>query len=533
MVLRNTTNLVLAMQLDKIALADTNSFSPFFVDYIEQKNALKAYYNRYPSLENFKAQLAEKAPFPAAHREVLVTELEKQYKDVRVLKPVTENIQLLKNPKTFTVTTGHQLNIFTGPLYFIFKIVTAINTCKQLKAKYPDFDFVPVYWMATEDHDYDEIKYFNLYDKKYVWETDQVGAVGRFSPKGLDVLAKDVPGDVSIFSEAYSKSKTLSQAVRHYVNELFGSEGLLVLDADSRSLKQLFRDDMRRDILEQSYKPVVDVTNTGLEELGYKTQVFCRDINFFYLDNGVRSRIEKDGDQYKVIDTGLSFSLEEIKKLIQDEPEKFSPNVILRPLYQEAILPNLAYIGGPAEVIYWLQLKEVFSRAGVPFPIVMPRSFGMIMDHEINRKFTKTGLELKDLFEEKNYLFNHWVLKNSVRNLTVGQEREEVTRIFDQLRERASSLDKSLAPFVAAEGQRTLNSLEKIERNLVRAEKRLQADKFRQIENVKDALFPGGGLQERTDNFLAFYQQDPHFIQKLLDYFDPLDFQFNILRYSA
>lgn len=157
----------------------------------------------------------------------------------------------------------------------------------------------------------------------------------------------------------------------------------------------------------------------------------------------------------------------------------------------------------------------------------------MIMDHEINRKFSKTGLELKDLFEEKNYLFNHWILKNSVRNLTVGAERAEVTRIFDQLRERASSLDKSLAPFVAAEGQRTLNSLEKIERNLVRAEKRLQADKFRQIENVKDALFPGGGLQERTENFLTFYQQDPHFIQKLLDYFDPLDFQFNVLRYSV
>ncbi|HEX6227246.1 MAG TPA: bacillithiol biosynthesis BshC, partial [Chryseolinea sp.] len=161
------------------------------------------------------------------------------------------------------------------------------------------------------------------------------------------------------------------------------------------------------------------------------------------------------------------------------------------------------------------------------------RNFGLIVGHEINRKFLKTGLELKDLFEEKNYLFNHWVLKNSLRNLTVGAEREQVSQIFDQLRERASSLDKSLAPFVAAEGQRTLNSLEKIERNLVRAEKRLHADKFRQIENVKDALFPNENLQERTDNFLNFYQQDPHFLQKLLDYLDPFDFQFYILRYTT
>ena len=271
----------------------------------------------------------------------------------------------------------------------------------------------------------------------------------------------------------------------------------------------------------------------GLESLGYKTQVFCRDINFFYLENGVRSRIEKSGDEFKVVDTNLSFSSDQIRKLIQDEPEKFSPNVILRPLYEETILPNLAYIGGPAEVIYWLQLKEVFGQAGVPFPMLMPRNFGLIVDHEINRKFSKTGLELKDLFEEKNFLFNHWVLKNSLRNLTVGAERAEVSKIFDQLRERASSLDKSLAPFVAAEGQRTLNSLEKIERNLVRAEKRLHADKFRQIENVKDALFPNDSLQERYDNFLNFYQQDAHFIQKLLDFFDPFDFQFHILRYTA
>ena len=314
---------------------------------------------------------------------------------------------------------------------------------------------------------------------------------------------------------------------------MFGNEGLVVLDGDSRPLKSLFRDAMQRDIIDQVNKPLVDATNEGLESLGYKTQVFCRDINFFYLENGVRSRIEKSGDKFNVVDTNLSFSSDQIRKLIQDEPEKFSPNVILRPLYEETILPNLAYVGGPAEVIYWLQLKEVFGQAGVPFPMLMPRNFGLIVDHEINRKFSKTGLELKDLFEEKNFLFNHWVLKNSLRNLTVGAERAEVSKIFDQLRERASSLDKSLAPFVAAEGQRTLNSLEKIERNLVRAEKRLHADKFRQIENVKDALFPNDSLQERYDNFLNFYQQDAHFIQKLLDFFDPFDFQFHILRYTA
>jgi bacillithiol biosynthesis cysteine-adding enzyme BshC len=522
------------MKLDKISLADTHSFSPFFLDYIAQKESLKPFYNRYPVIENFSGQITEKSKsFPAKNREVLVRELQQQYDGLAISSSVTNNISLLQDEKTFTITTGHQLNIFTGPLYFIFKIVTVINTCKKLKEKYPQYNFVPVYWMASEDHDYDEIKYFKLYGKKYTWETNQTGAVGRFKTTGLDILANELPGELKIFREAYKKGKTLSSAVRQYVNDLFGQEGLIVLDADAKAFKILFSDIIKNDITKGANKEVVDNTNVALEELGYKTQVFCREINFFYLDNGVRSRIEKQGDQYNVLDTDLSFTAAQIQTLIEEEPEKFSPNVILRPLYQEVILPNLAYVGGPAEVIYWLQLKKVFDNAGVPLPILMPRNFGMILDHEIARKFSKTNLDHKDLFEEKNHIFNHWILKHTSRDLTVGAERSAVSKIFDELKEKAFVTDKTLAPFVSAEGKRMQNSFEKIERKLIRAEKRLQSDKLRQIEHVKDALFPGTGLQERTDNFLNFYLQDPHFIKKLLDTFDPMDFQFNILSYTA
>jgi bacillithiol synthase len=520
------------MQLDKVSLTDTHAFSPFFTDYIDQKETLKPFYHRFPLIENFRDQITEKASsFSQERRNVLVASLQKQYEGFTLSPSVEKNISCLKDSSTFTITTGHQLNIFTGPLYFIFKIVTVINICKQLKAKHPKSNFVPVYWMASEDHDYDEIKYFKLYGKKYVWNTEQTGAVGRFNTKGLDTLANEVPGDTRIFKEAYTKNKKLSQAVRYYVNELFKEEGLIVFDSDDRSLKSQFEDVMREDILGHVNKKTVDYTNTQLETLGYKTQIFCRDINFFYLTDGVRARIEKQEDRFKVLETDLSFSGEEIEKLISTEPEKFSPNVILRPLYQEVLLPNLAYIGGPAEVIYWLQLKEVFSHFNTPFPILMPRNFGMVMDHEVARKFKKTGLALKEIFEEKNYLFNHWVLNNSPRNLTVGAERTEISKLFDGLKERAETIDKTLVPFVGAESKRAFNSLEKIERKLLRAEKRLHSDKLRQIESVKDALFPGGSLQERTDNFLNFYQRDPEFIQRLLQTFDPFDFTFNILSY--
>lgn len=522
------------MQHKKIPLADTKAFSSFFLDYINQKESLKPFYHRFPLPENFKDQITEKSrSFSHHHRSVLASSLEKQYAGLKTSQAVSSNIASLRDANTFTITTGHQLNIFTGPLYFIYKIVTVINACRQLKAMHPDRNFVPVYWMASEDHDYEEIKYFRLYGKKYVWETSQTGAVGRFSTTGLDKLLKELPGDTEIFREAYGKNKTLSGAVRHYVNALFGEEGLVVIDADDHELKGLFSPVIEEDLSRNSTHTLVDKTNKALEDLGYKAQVFCREINFFYLEQNLRGRIEKQDDRFVVAEKNLSFTESDIRRMIQEEPEKFSPNVILRPLYQEWILPNLAYVGGPAENIYWLQLKNVFDHYKIPFPMLMPRNFAVIVDHTVQRKLEKTGLDFNLLFEDKNYLFNHWTLNNSKRNLTVGPERGTIREIYDQLKSRAESIDPTLGPFTDAEGKRVMNSLEKIERKLLRAEKRHHSDKLRQIEAVKDALFPNGGLQERTDNFLNFYQQDNQFISKLIQHLDPFDYRFNVLIYQT
>ncbi len=518
------------MQLHKIALADTHSFNSFYLDYISQKDSLKNSYHRFPFVQNFKEQIAEKATsFPQANRDILVKEITRQYEGIKISGKVSENIKSLREPITFTVTTGHQLNVFTGPLYFIYKIVTVINTCKVLEEQYPHYNFVPVYWMASEDHDYDEVKSFRLYGKKYSWETNQTGAVGRFDPKSLSKLIDELPGDVSLFKTAYTKKKTLADATRSYVNELFGNEGLMVVDADNRELKSLFKSVIHDDLFNHSPKKLVEEKNQQLESLGYHPQVFARDINFFYLDKNIRHRIEKKDEGFVVVDTPLKFSSQEIEKLIENEPEKFSPNVILRPLYQEMILPNLAYVGGPAEVVYWLQLKGVFDYFKTPFPILMPRNFAAVMDEPTKKKFDKTGLELKDLFEDKNYLFNHWISKNSSSNLSLGKEIHEIEEVFKLVKGQASMIDVTLNKHVDAKALHAIQSLQVIERKMLRAEKRKHEEKLKQVEAIKDFLFPNGSPQERTDNFLNFYQQDPQFIQKLIQHFDPLDFRFNVL----
>lgn len=521
------------MQLDRIALSDTHSFSSFFIDYIEQKQQLKEFYHLFPDIRNFQSQIESKSKsFSSSNREILNKALTNQYGKLKVTPAVSQNLALLAKAETFTVTTGHQLNIFTGPLFFIYKIATVINACKRLKELHPKNNFVPVFWMASEDHDYEEIKSFKLYGKKYTWETNQSGAVGRFNPKSIDKLFNEVPGEIGIFKEAYTKNTTLAGAVRSYVNELFGKEGLVAVDGDDPQLKALFADIVREDLTKHTAKTLVEEKNKKLEALGYHTQVFVRDINLFYLADGVRSRIEKANGEYAVVDTPLKFSEKDLLDQVSSNPERFSPNVILRPLYQEVILPNLAYVGGPAEMIYWLQLKGIFDHHKTPFPILLPRNFAMVMEKPQITKWKKTGLTIEDLFKEKNYLFNHWVLKNTNHDLSLGKELEALEQMTEKVRERATKIDSTLNQLVSAETKRALKSFEKIEKKMLKAEKRVHEEKLKQIEAVKDALFPGGGLQERVDNFLNFYQKDPGFIDKVLSALDPFDFRLNVIGYD-
>ncbi|MEP5613140.1 MAG: bacillithiol biosynthesis cysteine-adding enzyme BshC [Cyclobacteriaceae bacterium] len=515
------------MQKENIPLDETDCFSSLFIDYINQKPELKPYYTDFPSIENFQSVI-DNRNFAKTSRTVLVQALENQYDGVSVSARVTENIKSLGLENTFTVTTGHQLNIFTGPLYFIYKIVTVINACKDLKKKYPKQNFVPVYWMASEDHDFDEINHFYFDQKKYQWNTDQKGAVGKFTLTGIEEILNQLPDGIDFFKEAYAK-ETLAEAGRHYVNHLFGEEGIVVVDADDKSLKNLFTPVVEDDLFNHSAQKASAKDTESIQSLGYKTQVFAREINFFYLADNVRERIEKDGNDFRVVDSDIKFSEVEIRQLLKDHPEKFSPNVILRPLYQETILPNLAYVGGPSEAVYWLQLKSVFTHFKTPFPLLMPRNFALFISKDDARKWKKTGLSTSELFLSKDQAFGKWVKSNSTQDLSYATELIQIRSLYRELGEKASVVDPTLKQHLEALNATAEKKLEKAEKKLLRAEKRKHTNSQDQISAVKDVLFPGGSLQERHDNFLNFYLDNPQFIQTLLDTFDAFNYSMYLL----
>lgn len=454
--------------------------------------------------------------------------LNAQYDNLKISDPVSQNIQSLADSKTFTITTGHQLNVFTGPLYFIYKIVTVINACKTLKQAYPEYNFVPVYWMASEDHDYDEICHFFFDGKKHVWETNQSGAVGHFDPSGLKTMAETLPKGADFFKEAYSHS-TLADAGRAYVNHLFGEEGLVVVDADRPELKSLFAHVMEDDLFTHSAESLVAKTTEELAGLGYKTQVHAREINFFYLEKGVRERIEKTDEGFQVVDTEIRMSEDEIRTLIKDHPERFSPNVILRPLYQETILPNLAYVGGPSEAVYWLQLKSVFDHFETAFPMLMPRNFALLVPSAASLKWEKTGLSNKDIFLDAGGGYTKWVKANSDHDLSYKKELDELAQLEEKLKAKADAVDSTLTQHLEALHTTFSKRIEEAEKKLLRAEKRTHSERQKQIESVKETLFPGGSLQERKVNFLNFYLKDPQFIQHLLQTFDAFDYCMYVL----
>ncbi len=516
-----------SVQTEHIPLDETHCFSSFFLDYINQNPELVSFYETFPKLENFQDVIIHRK-FNDSNRSVLAESLEKQYEGLEITKEVSSNIEKLKDSKTFTITTGHQLNIFTGPLYFLYKIVTVTNACKELKKKYPEHEFVPVYWMASEDHDFDEINHFYFEGKRFQWDTDQTGAVGRFNPNGLADLCDKLPNKGTFFKDAYSQ-ESLASAARYYVNYLFGAEGVIVIDADHTSLKKLFTKVIEDDLFNHSANELVNEANARLEQLGFKPQVNSREINFFYLDDGVRERIERSGDQFQVLNNDISFSSAEIKKLIQSNPEKFSPNVILRPLYQETILPNLAYVGGPSEMVYWLQLKSTFEHYKTSFPILLPRNFATILTEKDRTKWAKTELSNGDLFLGHEGAFNKWVQANTSDVISYADELAKLEEIYQAIGQKAAKVDPTLEQHVEALKAVSEKRVQLAEKKLLRAEKKKHAEKSKQISDVIEALFPNGSPQERRDNFLNFYLRDPQFVQHLLDTFDPFDFRMYLL----
>lgn len=528
------------MKVTQIPFQQTGFFSKTMIDYLEQKDSIKPFYNNFPGVDGFKSQIDEKgSSFSKETRKVLVDSLNKQYASIKVSDETQKNIDTLLQENTFTITTGHQLNLFTGPLYFLYKIISAINLAEELKEQFPENNFVPVYWMATEDHDFDEINYFNFQDEKVQWSREDGGAVGRFNTDGLQEVFERFSNKIGttknaeylkeLFRKGYINHNDLASATRYIANELFATYGLVIIDGDDARLKRIFSPFVEEELIKQvSYNAVID-TISKLEQ-HYKVQVNPREINLFYLSKNSRERIIKEGDKFVVNNTSISWTKEEILKEVNESPERFSPNVIMRPLYQEVVLPNLAYIGGGGELAYWLQLKVYFEKVNILFPILLLRNSVQVISSKQQRKLDGLKISNKELFLKLNDLLSLKVRENSTIQMDFSVQREQLKNQFAKLKETAQQTDVSFIGAVNAQEKKQLNGLDNLEKRLLRAEKRRQQDLVNRITEIKNQLFPNQSLEERQRNFSEYYlEYGDSFITALKNNLNPLALEFTML----
>jgi bacillithiol biosynthesis cysteine-adding enzyme BshC len=528
------------MDTDCIDYRSLHQFSSLIKDYLDQNPQVQPWYNRFPSVENFKAQIDEKAAnYSSAFRSTLVAALKDQYGALEISSLTSSHLEALNDSNTFTITTGHQLNLFTGPVYFIYKIISVLSLCKELKSAYPAYNFVPVYWMATEDHDFEEIQSFRYQNSKITWNTNQSGPVGRFViddsfEATRNAFYAEIPsGERSdylrqLFDNAYLKGRTLAEATRHLVFSLFDSEGLVIVDGDDDRLKQAFVPFAEKEIKEQtSYQAVQD---TIRQMASYKVQVNPRETNLFYVDNGIRERIVIEGEKVSIMNTSLSYNLTELLKIISKNPRCISPNVLLRPLYQEIILPNLAYIGGGGEIAYWLELKKMFAEFGITFPMVMLRNSVVNVPSKLEQKREKLNIQYADLFQPTEDLRKNITLRVSSLNYDFESQKAFLSSQFEALHQLALQTDKSFIGAVKAQEQKQLKGLENLQKRFIRAEKRVHQDHLSRVCDLQNELFPNGGLQERTANFSQFYMEfGPEWMERLLQELNPLSTCFSVL----
>lgn len=520
--------------------ASTGYFSKLIIDYLQSDEKLQSFYSTAPTLENFEHAIAIKAK-QKINRPLLIEVLKEQYIKSNLEFPQQLN-NLLTQPTTFTLTTGHQLCLFTGPLYFLYKIISTINLCEQLAEKYPANNFIPVYWMASEDHDFAEINHFHLFGKSIVWNPENTAAtaVGKLPTDSLQSIFEEVKtlfGSsenarelATIFEDSYLNKSNLTDATRLLVHQLFGKYNLVILDADDKRLKQEFLPVMSDDIFKQENFERVTNSIHQLENLGYKAQVNPREINCFYMNETMRERLIYEEGMYRVNNSSISFSEDELKNELNEFPERFSPNVVLRPLYQEVILPNLAYIGGGGELAYWLQYKAMFDAHNIQFPILFLRNSALLMDAASMEKWKKFGFTEGDLFLPTDVLIKKFMDGQSDGSSSLTKEQDALKVVYAQLIEKVQKKEQTLKATAEGELQKALSGLANIEAKLLKADKQKQETSLNQIKKIKDKFFPQGELQERYENFSAFYLKfGNEFIPILKENLDPFQQHFALL----
>lgn len=527
------------MTIESVPISEFPLFSKIDRELNQNSTPLTEFQKWAPTLDNFK-HIIEHRKLPV-NRKVLQEVLKDQYCNLTSKPGIDAQIEAIARPNTFTVTTAHQPSLFTGPVFVISKAISAIKLSRQLNAALKDYHIIPFFVIGSEDHDVEELNHTYLFGNKITWETQQNGPLGRFDLEGIQSCldqaeaflqhTKFGPALIDLLKQAHRPDKSFAQAFQYMLNDLLGEFGLLVLNTDDKRLKELFKPIIIDEIIHSTSKPIIQDTQRKLNNLGFGESTHVRDINLFYFGKGFRHRIEKENAQYLVLNQDKTFDESGIREEVEQFPEKFSPNVILRPVYQEVILPNLAYVGGGGELAYWLERKSQFETLGIPYPMLVRRDSFMIITPEQQSIKNQFELSVSELAMRTDMLINHSTEKLSASELNVAEETRHLMDWMDAIKLKGIDIDPTLGPSIEGEKIKLQKAIEHIEKKMLKAEKTKLEVKLNKIKKLKEKVLPETGLPERRENFMTYYaEHGKAFLLTLLEDFNPLDRQVKLIQ---
>ena len=515
-----------------------NSFykNPILMDLFKKDSNLSSFHNG-TDLSHIDRDFFEKRDLNIENREVLYQVISSQYSKTGLKIP--ENLKDIKNKGVFTITTGHQLCVFGGPQYFIHKIISVLKIVENLKLKFKDFDFIPLFWMASEDHDFQEISSINIFNKNLSVSKEDGMGVGKINPEIftpiLESLKDLFKNDFrfknleSIFSASLSQ-QNWANATRYWISKVFEKENLIVIDADDVKLKKLFLPIFKNELEDQFIYNSVENTNSKLRSLGYEPKINPRVLNLFFLEDEKRHRIIFEDNVFKIGDMNLN--LKEILNLLNNSPEKFSPNVLMRPLYQELLLPNLVYVGGPSELVYWSQLKKSFDQVDINFPILILRDHFNWMSEKSYKQWKNLGFSDNDLAKKPDTLIKNYVLSSNNETLDFKIENELLEKLSQNLLAKANGIETTLEPSVNGTIKGIMSDLDKVKNKFLKALKNKEELKKNQLNKISSQLHVNNKLTERVDSFIPMYVKgEKDYIRTLKTYSKPENKSIKIIIY--
>ncbi|MGE5314544.1 MAG: bacillithiol biosynthesis cysteine-adding enzyme BshC [Acidobacteriota bacterium] len=512
---------------DQLQRSDAG-FSGLYVDYLNNYERVARYFaGNYTAVADWQRTIEQAVARPL-DRATLVRVLHEQNRALHCSVRTLANIDLLDNHNTVAVVTGQQLGLFSGPLYTLFKTITTLKLAEKLSIDFPSYHFVPVFWLEGEDHDFDEINSVTILNAQN--ELQQFtylvggqpfdrnpGATGAICIDEtitalFDSLAASLThteytdGVVELLRGYYKPGATLMEAFAGLMHRLFEETGLVLLNANHPELKQLMKPVFRREIETESDTSKLIIEKSVELEDQYHAQIKPKPINLFMFHKGGRFPLEPSEHDYYLKGTRQRYTRDELLSAIDATPEMFSPNVALRPVCQDMILPTVAYIGGPGEIAYFAQLKTVFEKFGVPMPIIYPRATATILEEKINKVLEKYSLTMPDLMGDLDLVLQK--ISEQVAEVKVEDLFSTMNaKIHAALVEGSfgiQQIDPTLKPVIDSTMQKFEQHLKGVKEKTQKAQQQKQEVSLKQIRKAASTLFPNENFQEREFTVLQF-----------------------------